>query len=40
MSFERLLGPNGKLPVLIRDDDTNFLQKKTCVHEDYHIIVI
>ena len=35
MLFERLAGPNGNIPVLIRDDDTNFFTKTKMLESVY-----
>lgn len=35
MFFERLLGPYGKMPILIRDDDTNFFTKANMLESIY-----
>jgi hypothetical protein len=35
MVFQRLLGPNGKLPILIRDDDTNFFTRTNMLESVY-----
>jgi hypothetical protein len=35
MDLQRLLGPYGKLPVLIRDDDTNFFTKPNMLESIY-----
>src|SRR5574342_4592 len=35
MVFQRLLGPHGKLPILIRDDDTNFFTKTNMLESIY-----
>lgn len=35
MGFQRLLGPYGKLPILIRDDDTNFFTKTNMLESIY-----
>ncbi len=35
MVIERLVGPKGKLPVLIRDDDTNFFTKEKMLESVY-----
>ena len=35
MTFRRLVGPYGKMPVLIRDDDTNFFTKKNMLESIY-----
>jgi hypothetical protein len=35
MRIERLVGPCGKLPILIRDDDTNFFTKDHMLESIY-----
>jgi hypothetical protein len=35
MVFQRLVGPYGKMPVLIRDDDTNFFTKENMLESIY-----
>ena len=35
MTFTPLLGPNGKIPILIRDDDTNFFTKSKMLNSIY-----
>jgi hypothetical protein len=35
MVFQRLLGPHGKMPILIRDDDTNFFTKSNMLESIY-----
>jgi hypothetical protein len=35
MVFQRLLGPFGKMPILIRDDDTNFFTKPNMLESIY-----
>jgi Uncharacterized protein conserved in bacteria (DUF2334) len=35
MVFQRLLGPYGKMPILIRDDDTNFFTKSNMLESIY-----
>ncbi len=35
MVFQRLIGPYGKMPVLIRDDDTNFFTKENMLESIY-----
>jgi hypothetical protein len=35
MVFQRLLGPYGKMPILIRDDDTNFFTKTNMLESIY-----
>jgi hypothetical protein len=35
MDFERLLGPNGMVPILIRDDDTNYFTKTEMLDSIY-----
>ena len=35
MTFQRLLGPYGKMPILVRDDDTNFFTKPSMLESIY-----
>jgi hypothetical protein len=35
MKIETLVGPNGNLPILIRDDDTNFFTKDSMLQSIY-----
>ena len=35
MTITPLLGPNGKIPILIRDDDTNFFTKSNMLESIY-----
>ena len=35
MTITPLIGPNGKIPILIRDDDTNFFTKSNMLKSIY-----